>query len=209
LKSVAKKRQSLYYFFEDAVKQIPNNDCLWSREGCCTWAQTYDRANEYAQWFLSQGVKPHDYVAFYLTNSPDFIFAWLGLWAIGAAPAMINYNLAGNALIHCLKVSGATLLLVDEDAALRARIEQAQAQIEGDLGMKIRIVDSQAKKEIRSQQAERPADAYRQGVKGDWAMAMFYTSGTTGMPKGVPYQIDRGFVSGATVKTLLNPSMSP
>jgi acyl-CoA synthetase (AMP-forming)/AMP-acid ligase II len=205
--TVTKKRISLYYFFEDAVKRKSNNECLWSREGCHTWGQTYDRANEYAQWFLSQGVKPHDYVAFYLTNSPDFIFAWLGLWAIGAAPAMINYNLAGSALIHCLKVSGATLLLVDEDQALGARIGDARGQIEGELGMKIRVMDSQAKKDIRSQNAERPADSYREGVKGDWAMAMFYTSGTTGMPKGVPYQIDRGYASGATVQTFLHISM--
>jgi acyl-CoA synthetase (AMP-forming)/AMP-acid ligase II len=196
---VAKKRVSLFYFFEDAVKRVPNNECIWSREGCYTWTQTYDRANQYAHWFLSQGVKPHDYVAFYLTNSPDFIFAWLGLWAIGAAPAMINYNLAGKALIHCLKVSGATVLLVDEDPILVARIEEARARIEGEVKMQIRIVDSEIKKEIRSQDAERIADVYREVVQGNWPMAMFYTSGTTGMPKGVPFQMVRGFPQGGSV----------
>jgi acyl-CoA synthetase (AMP-forming)/AMP-acid ligase II len=190
---------SLYYFFEDAVNRTPNNECIWSREGCYTWAQTYDRANQYAQWFLSQGVKTHDYVSFYLTNSPDFIFAWLGLWAIGAAPAMINHNLAGKALIHCLKVSGSTLLLVDEDPALQARISEKRGQIEEELGMQIHFIDLHAKEEIRSQKAERPADAYREGVKGDWPLAMFFTSGTTGLPKGVPFQIDRGFQMAASV----------
>lgn len=194
---------SLYYFFEDSVKRVPNNECIWSREGCYTWTQTYDRANQYAQWFLSQGVKPHDYVAFYLTNSPDFIFAWLGLWAIGAAPAMINYNLAGRALTHCLKVSGATLLLVDEDPALVGRIEEARAQIEGDLGMYIRILNPEVKKDIRSRKAERPADIHREVVQGDWPMAMFYTSGTTGMPKGVPFRMERGFPQGGLVNTSL------
>jgi acyl-CoA synthetase (AMP-forming)/AMP-acid ligase II len=120
-------------------------------------------------------VKPHDYVSFYLTNSPDFIFAWLGLWAIGAAPAMINYNLAGNALMHCLKVPGSKLLIVDEDPALRARIEDVQGKIEGELGMKIRVLDSQTMTEIRGQKAERPEDAHREGVKGDWPMVMFFT----------------------------------
>lgn len=149
-------------------------------------------------------MKPHDYVAFYLTNSPDFIFAWLGLWAIGAAPAMINYNLAGKALTHCLKVSGATLLLVDEDPTLIGRIEEARSHIGEELGMHIRIIDSEIKNEIRSQKPDRPADVFREVVKGDWPMAMFYTSGTTGMPKGVPFQMDRGYPQGGSVTIFLH-----
>jgi acyl-CoA synthetase (AMP-forming)/AMP-acid ligase II len=120
-------------------------------------------------------VKPHDYVAFYLNNSPDFIFAWLGLWAIGAAPAMINYNLTGNPLLHCLKVSSAPLLLVDAEPALRHHIEDSKDKIESELGMRICVMDSSVMNEVRSQNSERPKDAYREGVRGDWPMSMFYT----------------------------------
>lgn len=101
--------------------------------------------------------------------------AWLGLWAIGAAPAMINYNLAGKALMHCLKVSGAKLLLVDEDPELVARIDDLRADIEGQLGMRITVLDREVKKVIRTMKAERPEDAFREGVKGDWPMSIFYT----------------------------------
>jgi acyl-CoA synthetase (AMP-forming)/AMP-acid ligase II len=101
--------------------------------------------------------------------------AWLGLWAIGAAPAMINYNLAGKALMHCLKVSGAKLLLVDEDPELVARIDDVRADIEGQLGMRITVLDRDVKKVIRTMKAERPEDAFREGVKGDWPMSIFYT----------------------------------
>ena len=120
-------------------------------------------------------MKPKDLVSFYLTNSPDFVFAWLGLWAIGAAPAMINYNLAGKALMHCLGVSGASLLLVDEDPALRARVEEVQEQIEGELKMRIIVMDKDVKNGIRSLNAERPSDTYRERVKGDDPMVIFYT----------------------------------
>jgi len=120
-------------------------------------------------------VKPKDFVSFYLTNSPDFVFAWLGLWAIGASPAMINYNLAGKALMHCLGVSGASLLLVDEDPALKARVEEVQEQIEGELKMRIIVMDKDLKNGIRSLNAERPSDTYRERVKGDDPMVIFYT----------------------------------
>jgi acyl-CoA synthetase (AMP-forming)/AMP-acid ligase II len=108
-------------------------------------------------------------------NSPDFVFAWLGLWAIGASPAMINYNLAGKALLHCLKVSGSSLILVDQDPELVARIETARADIEGQLGMTIRVIDSETKKDIRAHKAERPGDEHRVGVQANWPMCIFYT----------------------------------
>jgi acyl-CoA synthetase (AMP-forming)/AMP-acid ligase II len=101
--------------------------------------------------------------------------AWIGLWAIGAAPAMINYNLAGKALMHCLRVSGAKILLVDEDPELIARIEDVRSDIEGQLGMSITVLDREVKRDIRAMKADRPEDTFRDGVKGDWPMTIFYT----------------------------------
>lgn len=168
-------RICLYYLFETSALRLGNEECIWSREGCYTWTQTYNKVNQYGQWFLQQGVKPGDLVGFYLMNSPDFMFAWLGLWSIGAAPAMINYNLAGKALLHCLKISGAKLLLVDEEPALRAKIEDVGAQLEGELGIRIIVVDSAVKAGILVASDERPSDAYREVVKGDGHMCLFYT----------------------------------
>jgi acyl-CoA synthetase (AMP-forming)/AMP-acid ligase II len=168
-------RICLYYLFEATALRLGNEECIWSREGCYTWTQTYNKVNQYGQWFLQQGVKPGDLVGFYLMNSPDFMFAWLGLWSIGAAPAMINYNLAGKALLHCLKISGTKLLLVDEEPALRARIEDVGAQLEGELAIKVIVVDSIVKAGISAMSDERPSDAYREVVKGDGHMCLFYT----------------------------------
>lgn len=88
---------------------------------------------------------------------------------------MINYNLAGKALVHCLKVSDAKLILVDDEPGFRERIEGERGVLEGELGLKICIMDEQARGEIRSMKTERPSDEYRDGVKGDWPMCMFYT----------------------------------
>lgn len=131
--------------------------------------------NQYARWYLSQGVKQGDLVSFYLTNSPDFIFAWIGLWAIGAAPTMINYNLSGKALLHCLKVAGSKLMLLDEDQELRGRIDGERGEIEGLLGMNICVLDAPLKQEILSMKTERPDDAHRDKVQGNWPVAIFYT----------------------------------
>lgn len=88
---------------------------------------------------------------------------------------VINHNLAGKALTHCLSVPGAKLLLVDEDPELRKRIEDERGFVEGELGLKILVLDQERKREILSVKDTRPGDDYRSGVKGNSPMCMFFT----------------------------------
>lgn len=60
-------------------------ECIWSREGCYNWKETYALALKYSQFFLSLNVQSQDIVGFYLTNKPEYMFAELGCWAVGAA----------------------------------------------------------------------------------------------------------------------------
>jgi acyl-CoA synthetase (AMP-forming)/AMP-acid ligase II len=135
----------------------------------------YAQSNRYSEFLLSLGFKSRELVGFYLTNSPEFLMAILGTWAVGSAPAMINYHLAGEALVHCLRVAGAKLLLVDWDDECRQRIEDVRGQLEGDLGMKIVILDTATKGHINSLKGVRPPDSMRSGMPLDYPMALIYT----------------------------------
>lgn len=130
----SQKRASCYYLFERSALTYPTATCLWSHDGVYTWRETYDRACQYGAYFLSLGVRPRDLVALYLQNVPEFIFAWLGLWAIGSAPAMINWNLGGDALVHCLRIAGVKFMLVDTEEGCRGRVEGERKRVEGELG---------------------------------------------------------------------------
>lgn len=123
---------------------------------------------------MAEGVKPKDLVGVYLQNSPDFMFIWIALWSIGAAPALINYNLAGAALVHCLKISGATILLVDADEALQGRIDESKSVIEGELNMRCVNLED-AKRVIVKLPAQRPENKLRENVKGSDPMCLLYT----------------------------------
>lgn len=83
-RSVKANRQSAYYIFEDTVQKRADDVAIWSRQGEYTWRELNLRANQYATYFLQLGVLPGDLVAFYMQNSPEFFFAWVGLLAIGA-----------------------------------------------------------------------------------------------------------------------------
>lgn len=88
---------------------------------------------------------------------------------------MINHNLAGKALIHCVKVPKSNLILVDDDSELRARIEAEQETLEGELGIKVVVMDSSTLAEIQTLKAERPEDVYREGVEGNSPLGLLYT----------------------------------
>jgi acyl-CoA synthetase (AMP-forming)/AMP-acid ligase II len=111
----------------------------------------------------------------YMMNRPEFLFAHLGSWSIGSSPAWINYNLAGDSLFHCLKISGAKVLLVDEDQECRQRIEDIRQKLEEELGMTILILDSNLKGEISRSEPKRPEDSLRAGAKGKFPLFLFYT----------------------------------
>lgn len=87
---------------------------------------------------------------------------------------MINFNLAGNALIHCLKLSGVKVMVVDEEKMVRARMEGERQTIEK-LGMQAIVLSGELKSSIAAKNAQRPDDSYREGVKASSPAALFYT----------------------------------
>ncbi|KAL6721840.1 hypothetical protein ACLMJK_000945 [Lecanora helva] len=202
-------RLSCLYIFEEAVSKYPDVEAIWSREGNYTFKEVHDRACQYAAYFLGGGVRPGHTVALCLQNSPEFIFAWLGLWVIGCAPAMINFNLSGEALIHCLKVSGANLLLVDPEPKIRDRVEAEKRRIEKDLGLTIVELNADLKSSIAAKPAQRPDDSYRSGLAGSFPAAIFYTSGTTGLPKGATFSTSRMHMAGCSRATVAAQKKGP
>jgi acyl-CoA synthetase (AMP-forming)/AMP-acid ligase II len=144
---------------------------------------------------LDEGVRPGDLVGMYLHNSAEFLMIMFATLAIGAGPAMINYNLEGAALMHCLSVADSKLLIIDADEACQRRIEGSRNDIES-AGAKIVTMDASFKQRIAARPVVRPPDKLRNGMTGDWPYALIYTSGTTGLPKGAPFTVSRMHLAG-------------
>lgn len=88
---------------------------------------------------------------------------------------MINFNLSGDALVHCLRISGAAILLVDDLSDFRARIDDEAEKIKSDLHMRIVPLSKDLKGEIGRGEVVRIGDQYRQDVCGDTPIALLYT----------------------------------
>ena len=88
---------------------------------------------------------------------------------------MINFNLTGDALVHCLKVSGAKVLIVDGEEKVKGRVEAVRDRIEQELQMQVTVLDQRLKSAIAARPVERPDDSYRSGVKGNHPAIIIYT----------------------------------
>lgn len=194
---------SCWYNLEATVAKQPNNLGIWYRTSPdetpvqYTWKEYYEQCCRYANFLEQNGVRPGELVGTYLINSPEFMFNMVGSWGIGCAPALINYNLGGDGLVHCLKVAGSKVLIVDEDAGCRERVEAQRGRIQGELGMRIIVLDEATKAAINATTPRRPDNTYRDGVKGDFPAFLFYTSGTTGFPKACAMQTQRTYSFGS------------
>lgn len=123
---------------------------------------------------LDQGVKRGELVAMYLHNSAEFLMIMFATLSIGAGPALINYNLEGKALMHCLAVCESKLLIVDDDSACQQRINGSRLDIEG-TRMNIVTLDSSLKQRISSRAVAVPPDSLRKGMKGEEPYCLIYT----------------------------------
>lgn len=180
----------MWFLFYEAALQNPDKVIIWTREAQYTYRETLAKTIQYAHYFHSLGVQKGQLVAFYLHNRPEFLFAWLALWSLGCAPATVNYNLAGDALQHCLRLSGAKVVLVDDDPDCVQRIEDSRAVLEGELGFHITQVDQMPLQDFPTSTLPNDGkDAY--DMDGEFACMLLYTSGTTGMPKATPFTMHR------------------
>lgn len=182
------KKASGYFLFENWAQNHPNEPCIWSRQGEYTWAQTNQRVSQYGHYFKDLGVQPSQYVGVYMYNSPDFVFVWMGLLSIGAAPALINYNLASGALMHCVKVSGTKFLLYDSAPDCVSRIEGSESELRA-LRIEPLVLDSSFKAKLDQYPTERPSTTCFDDPSAALPLALMYTSGTTGLPKAAPLSI--------------------
>jgi fatty-acyl-CoA synthase len=173
--------------FEDAVDRFADHTAIIFEGERVTYRALDDLANRFAAWAEAQGLKRGDTVALLLPNRVEYIAAWAGLAKRGVAAALINNNLSGAALAHCLSISGASHVLTDASClealgTIRVQLARPITQWlidDADLAEGLNKLD--LKTPILP--PPRPPVSVRAGLTANDVALYIYTSGTTGMPK--------------------------
>jgi long-chain acyl-CoA synthetase len=122
-------------------------------------------------------IAPGDRVALFTTNCTQYLECLYGIWWTGAVAIPINAKLHGREAAWICSDAGASLAFVSDDTV------EALTESDSDLppAMKMLSVDSDEYLAMRAGGGE-PAPLPREVDDLAW---LFYTSGTTGRPKGV------------------------
>ncbi|KAL8828858.1 MAG: hypothetical protein Q9191_002353 [Dirinaria sp. TL-2023a] len=184
-------RYNLFYTLEDRARSRKNANVPFIAYGGQQWTykEVYDITLQYAAWLKSQyAIVPGEVVAMDFMNSEQFIFLWMAIWSLGARPAFINYNLAGDPLLHCIRVSTARIVFVGEET--KAKFDQElldkltpPSSPDSSGAIVVVFFDLQVRQAIEKLEGVREPDSSRAGAKGRDMAALIYTSGTTGLPK--------------------------
>lgn len=122
-------------------------------------------------------------------------------------PAFINTNLRGKGFVHCVRISSARLVLVDEEIAgeiLDEEVRTELAPVGTGRAVDTVLLDQIAAEEVRAQTPTRAPDEARSGAKLSSAGQLIYTSGTTGLPKAANVSWGKCILGGGFTARLLN-----
>ncbi|WP_441229614.1 acyl-CoA synthetase [Tardiphaga sp. 215_C5_N2_1] len=156
-----------------------------------TWAQTYERCRRFASFLTGRGIGRGDTVAAMLPNLPAMNEAHFAVPMAGAVLNALNIRLDAAAIAFQLDHGGARLLLVDPEFS--GVITEALGLMTGPKPTVIDVDDVSfaggqriGELEYEAALAEGSPDFSSAFPLDEWdAIALGYTSGTTGNPKGV------------------------
>lgn len=170
----------------DCVRHYENRVLLVSAENRSekTFWQLDSEISKAAHVLRSLGIHQEDTVSLLLKNSPSFFAPWLGTIRLGGIANPINLGIRDNMerMIYILEEARAKIFITEKEYTESAKaIRKALPEI------KIIVIDDPNVSDIDWQEATHKAsDAFPEvKVKPGDPFQIIFTSGTTGLPKGV------------------------
>jgi len=164
--------------YKITVSRFPQRPCFTIYEPdriSLNYTESLKKIEAVARWLYSKGIRRGDRIAVTGKNAPEWTVAYLGILFTGAVVVPIDHQLKIEETDLLLKVSGTRILFVDEEKydhyAQNSAALESVVSLKSGVGTYIYDLDG-------------PQTEIEQAVETDIA-AILFTSGTTGIPKGV------------------------
>ncbi|MDE3131202.1 MAG: AMP-binding protein [Acidobacteriota bacterium] len=155
-----------------------------------TYAELWADSGRLAAGLHERGVRAEDVIVFDLLNGPEFALAWIAAQRLGAVAAPINFRLAAGEVAHVLDDSRPKVFMLD--ASLAATCAEALWLADHHPSLVVAAdhrdwrapaADAIAFAELFADGGVEPPAAPDRPIYAE--TTRLYTSGTTGLPKGV------------------------
>lgn len=163
---------NLAHWLERTARDNGSRDALFLGEDCIgNYGTFWRRAGGVAGALVRAGIAPGDRIATFVRNCPEYLIVKYAAWIAGAAIVPINNKLHAKEAAFILEDSGAKLCFVTPDLA------DALAEVTA-----LPLVDVSTAEFSHMCNSDPATIVARMPDDLAW---LFYTSGTTGQPKGV------------------------
>ncbi len=159
---------SLGELFLRQVAETPDAPAVTDGAVMLTYAQLNGRADRFALDVIGRGVRPGDAVGVLVERSIETVTTVLGLMKAGAVYVPLDARYPADRIRHVLADTGATLVVTDEASEPQLPADAADVFVIGS-----------------TPRGEEQREAPGVGVRSGDAAYVMYTSGSTGVPKGI------------------------
>ncbi len=188
---------------ERTVQRVPDHTAIIFEDRRISWSELNSQANRMARAFQQAGYKRGDTASVFMENRIEFIVTILALNKVGVTASLINTNLRGRPLIHCISVTESNACIVGEELAEAVAEVRDQLSVgsddsyfwvpdQGDRSCPDWARDLNG---LAKGQEDGNLSCTAENTLGDNAFYIF-TSGTTGLPKAAVMSNRRYMTSG-------------
>ncbi|XP_054754096.2 long-chain fatty acid transport protein 2-like [Lytechinus pictus] len=202
-------------FFEEHARKQPNHPCILFENETYTYGEVAANVNRTARWVLGSdpSLMKGDAVCVLLHNGPTIVWTWLGLQKKGIISSMINFNLKGQALLHCIKASYSKHIIFGSEF-LDSILDIVDALRDLNIGLWMVndacIPDLVTPEDVVTMEISTMSGEHLPTVpitSPEDVATFIFTSGTTGMPK--PVNIPHYKITGACVFSYIHVGLTP
>jgi len=179
---------NISFILEKALSLYAHKEAVVSGKARFTYRQFAERVYRLANFLWAKGIRQGDCVAILHQNSHEFLESYFAAAQLGAILNPLNFRLSPRELAFILKDSGASLLIASE--RFRESVESLAA---GEISLTQVLWTGPGEKASSFEsvhyedalKGEQPVARPLPQISDDDVAHLYYTSGTTGLPKGV------------------------
>lgn len=175
-----------------STQAFAERDYLVYEDERITYAQAHEQVGSLANWLIAQGVKPGDRVAIAMRNYPEWMLCYWATLSVGAAVVGMNAWWVGSEMLYALQDSTPKVMILDPERL--SQLGELRKDVSAVKLLGVRFPTDVAGVTPWAEAIANPAPLPEITIETDEDACIFYTSGTTGKPKGAQLT-HRGCVS--------------